>query len=540
MSESGVTTASLVPSQLRRLLEAGAEPGPDLRRILLGGGPMPRALLSRARAAGFPVCPSYGLTQACSTVTVAEPGDLETAGRALPGVGVAITDHGEIIVSGATVNTLGSLRTGDLGHLDEQGRLIVTGRKGDMIVTGGENVSPAEVEAVLAEHPDVVEAAVFARPHPLWGEAITALVVARPGAELAAGGAARALPGAAGALQGAEGVRARRRAAAHRVGQGPPRRAALAWPEGMALPDDFRAQSRKRWGDQAEGWESRRDEMRTSTMPVSAWLIDAIDPQPGDTLLELAAGTGDTGLLAAELIEPGGTLISSDFSPEMLQTAQRRAEELGVHNVRFKQIDAETSIDVETASVDGVLCRWGYMLMADPETALRETRRVLRPGRRVALAAWAGPGGEPLERAAGARDGRPGGLRNRPTRPSPASSRGREEGLIAQHLDAAGFTEHRVEPLDFPIAYRSAADWWAAALALSSGFRAAVQQASDDDLAAVGDALDRHAERFAHPGRHAADPRAHVGRVGGGVSQQAAAKRSSSSGQPCGELIAAS
>jgi O-succinylbenzoic acid--CoA ligase len=184
VSESGVTTASLVPSQLVRLLEAGAEPGPDLRRILLGGGPMPRALLSRARAAGFPVCPSYGLTQACSTVTVAEPGDLETAGRALPGVGVAITDRGEIIVSGATVNTLGSLRTGDLGHLDEQGRLIVTGRKGDMIVTGGENVSPAEVEAVLAAHPDVVEAAVFARPHPLWGEAITALVVARPGAEL--------------------------------------------------------------------------------------------------------------------------------------------------------------------------------------------------------------------------------------------------------------------------------------------------------------------------------------------------------------------
>jgi o-succinylbenzoate---CoA ligase len=184
VSAPGITIASLVPTQLSRLLEAGAAPGPALRRILLGGGSMPRALLSRARAAGFPVCPSYGLTQACSTVTVAEPGDLETAGRALPGVGVAVTNEGEIVVSGATVNTLGSLRTGDLGRLDEQGRLIVTGRKGDMIITGGENVSPAEIEAALAEHPDVVEAAVFARPHPLWGEAITALVVARPGTEL--------------------------------------------------------------------------------------------------------------------------------------------------------------------------------------------------------------------------------------------------------------------------------------------------------------------------------------------------------------------
>src|SRR5215212_3288739 len=183
LREGGITIASLVPTQLQRLLDAGASPGPRLRRVLLGGGPMPRALLARARAAGFPVCPSYGLTQACSTVTVAEPGDLETAGRALPGVGVAVTAMGEIVVSGGTVAAVGSLRTGDLGHLDARGRLVVTGRKGDVIISGGENVAPAEVEAVLAEHPDVAEAAVFARPHPIWGEAITALVVARDGAE---------------------------------------------------------------------------------------------------------------------------------------------------------------------------------------------------------------------------------------------------------------------------------------------------------------------------------------------------------------------
>jgi o-succinylbenzoate---CoA ligase len=182
LREGGITTVSLVPTQLQRLLDAGATPGPELRRVLLGGGPMPRALLARAAEAGFPVCPSYGLTQACSTVTVAEPGDLESAGRPLPGVGVAITGDGEIVVSGGTVNALGSLRTGDLGRIDSSGRLVVTGRKRDLIVSGGENVAPAEVEAVLAEHPDVFEAAVFARPHPLWGEAVTAMVVARDGA----------------------------------------------------------------------------------------------------------------------------------------------------------------------------------------------------------------------------------------------------------------------------------------------------------------------------------------------------------------------
>jgi o-succinylbenzoate---CoA ligase len=181
LRDGGITIASLVPTQLQRLLDTGARPGPALRRVLLGGGPMPRALLQRARAAGFPVSTSYGLTQACSTVTVAEPGDVETAGRPLAGVGVAITELGEIVVSGATVNAVGGVRTGDPGRPDDQGRLIVTGRKGDVIITGGENVSPAEVEAVLAEHPAVVEAAVFARPHAIWGEAITALVVPRKG-----------------------------------------------------------------------------------------------------------------------------------------------------------------------------------------------------------------------------------------------------------------------------------------------------------------------------------------------------------------------
>src|SRR3712207_671036 len=126
-------------------------------------------------------------------------------------------------------------------------------------------------------------------------------------------------------------------------------------------------------------------------MPVSVWMVEAINPQPGHTVLELAAGLGDTGFLAAELVAPGGTLICSDFSPEMLSAAQERAARLGIRNVRFRQIDAETAIDQPAASVDGVLCRWGYMLMADPDTALRETRRVLKRGARVALAVWASP-----------------------------------------------------------------------------------------------------------------------------------------------------
>jgi o-succinylbenzoate---CoA ligase len=166
-----VTLASMVPTQLARVLRRPA----TLRAVLLGGAPADRTLLERAKEAGWPVAPSYGLTQACSSVTIGEIGDVETSGRPIPGVSVSIAADGEIVVEGPTVD--GTLHTGDLGRLDDRGRLVVSGRKADTIVSGGENVAPAEVEAVLLEHPAVAEAGVFARPHPEWGEAVTARVV---------------------------------------------------------------------------------------------------------------------------------------------------------------------------------------------------------------------------------------------------------------------------------------------------------------------------------------------------------------------------
>jgi O-succinylbenzoic acid--CoA ligase len=180
LREGDITLVSLVPTMLARILEAGGRPGPRLRRVLLGGGPVPRGLLRRAVEAGWPVSQTYGLTEAGSTVTLAEPGDLETAGRPLPGLGVSIASDGEIFVNGPTVvGEWDTLRTGDLGSLDDEGRLTVVGRKSDTIVSGGENVAPAEVEAVLEEHPQVAEAVVFGRAHPQWGESVTARIVPR-------------------------------------------------------------------------------------------------------------------------------------------------------------------------------------------------------------------------------------------------------------------------------------------------------------------------------------------------------------------------
>jgi O-succinylbenzoic acid--CoA ligase len=172
-----ITLVSLVPTMLGRLHEAGLKRPPTLRWALLGGGPIAPALLARADAAGVPVAPTYGMTEACSQIA--------TFGFPLAGVELA-TRGGEVLVRGAIVAREavaddGWLHTGDLGELVD-GRLAITGRVADTIITGGENVSPVEVEAVLLEHPAVADAAVTARPDAEWGEALVAVVVARDGA----------------------------------------------------------------------------------------------------------------------------------------------------------------------------------------------------------------------------------------------------------------------------------------------------------------------------------------------------------------------
>ena len=145
----------------------------------------------------------------------------------------------------------------------------------------------------------------------------------------------------------------------------------------------------------APGWERRRAEIEAISSPVADWMIGELAPRAGDTVLELAAGAGDTGFRVSEIVGASGRLITSDLSPAMLAVARRRAAERGVDHVEYRQMDAE-SIEMEADSVDGVLCRFGYMLMLDVGAALAETRRVLRPGGRLALAVWGAPERNPF------------------------------------------------------------------------------------------------------------------------------------------------
>jgi SAM-dependent methyltransferase len=218
----------------------------------------------------------------------------------------------------------------------------------------------------------------------------------------------------------------------------------------MAL-QEYREASLETWDEMAPGWEQRREWLLEFTGTINDWLVDRVDPRPGQTILDLAAGTGDLGLAAAERVGAEGKVLSTDFSPEMVAVARRNGERQGLANVEYRVLDAE-HMDLDDDSVDGVLCRWGYMLMADPAAALAETRRVLRDGGRLALAVWQTPDRNPWAAIPGMT------LVERGHMPPPEpgapgifalGDRDRLLGLVA----GAGFGEPTVEELTFEWRY---------------------------------------------------------------------------------------
>jgi SAM-dependent methyltransferase len=248
-------------------------------------------------------------------------------------------------------------------------------------------------------------------------------------------------------------------------------------------PDDFRSAARDRWERAAQGWGNQRGWWDRSTEPVSAWMIDAIDPQPGQTILELAAGPGDVGLRIAERIKPDGRVIATDGAEAMVEVLRERAQARGLAGVvEARAMEAEW-IDLPAASVDAVVCRWGYMLLADPGAALRETRRVLKPGGRVALAAWDEPKANPWSEAVGRELAGRGLIEVDPD--APGQFFWRDTAVIAEALEDAGFTGVVVDTVHFVLRYPVADAWWDVQIDMSAVLAdtlVSVDPAARDDI----------------------------------------------------------
>lgn len=253
-----------------------------------------------------------------------------------------------------------------------------------------------------------------------------------------------------------------------------------------------RESSLQSWEEAASGWRRRQEMMRELAAPVSHWLVSAISPQPGQRVLELAAGLGETGMLAAELVAPMGGVVVSDQAEAMLEGARARAIELGLSNVEFQVLNAEW-IDLPVASVDAVICRWGYMLMADPGAALSETRRVLRPGGRVALAVWDAVERNPWA-VLPARELAERGLASAADRNAPGPFTLGDAERVSDLLAQAGFSETRVEAQDLIRRHSSFDELWDSTLDLSRVFHDAVLARPEPEIAEIKASL---AERFA-------------------------------------------
>jgi len=252
--------------------------------------------------------------------------------------------------------------------------------------------------------------------------------------------------------------------------------------------DAYREQSLATWDQMAPGWADRREWLLDVTRPVSAWLVQSADPQSGQTFLELAGGTGDLAVALAGRVGDEGRVIASDWSPEMVEFARQTGATRSLTNVEYRVLDAE-QLDLPNASVDGVVCRFGYMLMAEPAAALRETRRVLRDGGTLSFTVWMGPERNPwaalppltlVER----------GHLPPPEPGTPGIFALADPTRIRELVTQAGFGEPELEEIAFEFRYADADELWDSLVRLAGGLARAISALPPDELEATRAAIE--------------------------------------------------
>lgn len=256
----------------------------------------------------------------------------------------------------------------------------------------------------------------------------------------------------------------------------------------------YHAQSLETWGQMAAGWAARHDWLVAATGPVNDWIVDRADPQPGQVFLDVAAGPGDLGFALAEQVGSEGRVISTDFAPEMVDLARRFGEAREMINVEYRVLNAE-AMELVDDSVDGVVCRFGYMLMADPAAALSESRRVLRDGGPLTFAVWTTPDRNPWAAVPAMTLVQRGHIP--PPEPgAPGIFAMGETDRINALVTAAGFNEPTVDEIAFDFRYADFDDLWDALVSLAGPLARAVNALPDDERQATREAIKANVEPY--------------------------------------------
>jgi ubiquinone/menaquinone biosynthesis C-methylase UbiE len=245
----------------------------------------------------------------------------------------------------------------------------------------------------------------------------------------------------------------------------------------------------------ASAWERHRELLFEGQRSVSDWLVEQVDPRPGQTILELAAGPGETGFLAAERVGANGRLISTDLSAGMIEAARRGAEARGLGNVELRVMDAQQA-DLPDACVDGVISRFGVMLMPEPGAAMRGAKRVLREGGRLAYAVWGPPDANPwltilvgaVLQTGHAPPGDPFG----PGGPFSLAEPDANRAL----LDGAGFSEVQIEEIPGAMRYKDVDHYWNVQSSVSGPLAVLIASLPADEVDAIKTALAPALARF--------------------------------------------
>jgi SAM-dependent methyltransferase len=256
---------------------------------------------------------------------------------------------------------------------------------------------------------------------------------------------------------------------------------------------EYRETSLATWDQMASNWEDRREWMLGITGAINEWIVDRVDPQPGQTVLDVAAGTGDLGFAAAERVGDEGGVICTDFSPEMIEAARRNGAARGLENVEYRVLDAER-MDLRDDSVDGVVSRWSFMLMADPAAALSETNRVLRDDGTLAFAVWQGPERNMWAAVPGMTLVQRGHVP--PPEPgAPGIFALGDADRIRELVTGAGFGDPEVEELTFTWRY-SADDFWETVTKLAGPLARVINSLDEDERAATRTAVEEGVQQF--------------------------------------------